>query len=76
METKYIVKCPVCGSPHINYSDCVDEYYDISTHYMLWEGKCFQCGSKLEWREEYKLTNILDMKVIEEGEQSSSLILY
>lgn len=68
METKYIVKCPVCGSPHIEYSDCVDEYYDISTHYIIWEGKCFQCGSKLEWKEEYKLANIVDMKVVEEGE--------
>ena len=66
METKYIVKCPVCGSPHIEYSDCVDEYYDISTHYIIWEGKCFQCGSKLEWKEEYKLANIVDMKVVEE----------
>lgn len=68
METKYIVKCPVCGSPHINYSDCVDEYYDISTHYMFWEGKCLQCGSELVWKEEYKLTDILDMKVVEEDE--------
>lgn len=76
METKYIVNCPVCGSPHIEYNDCVDEYYDVSTHYSIWEGKCLQCDSKLEWKEEYKLTNILDMKVVEEGEQSSSLILY
>lgn len=68
METKYTVKCPACGSPHIVYDDCVHYYYEVSTYHSIWKGKCLQCGSKLKWREEYKLTNILDMTVMEEGE--------
>lgn len=70
------VGCPYCGSMHIEYDEMINDYYELSSYFAIWKGICSNCGKKLEWKEEYALERVFDMKVVEEGEQSSSLILY
>lgn len=65
--TKY-TGCPHCGSMHIDYDGMVNDYYELSSYFAIWRGRCSNCGKKLEWTEEYKLERVFDMEEIEESE--------
>lgn len=65
METKYTVSCPNCSSEEIQYDEMVEEHIDVSTIFQTWEGKCMECGKRLQWTEEYRLHNVETPIVVE-----------
>lgn len=69
MNSPISMACPCCGASEdsIFYDEVKDSFFEgLSGVYVLWHGTCRTCGSNLEWRENYELISITNMKVREE----------
>lgn len=69
MNSPISMTCPYCGASEdsIFYDEVRDSFFEgLSKIYVRWNGACKNCGSRLEWRENYELVSISNMKVREE----------
>jgi predicted RNA-binding Zn-ribbon protein involved in translation (DUF1610 family) len=60
------IKCPKCGSTNIYCSDGDDYDFDWYGHgdisQFCW-GKCYNCGTRLTWRDSYKYCESYDIQI-------------
>ena len=60
------IECPNCHKSYLVNLEVVDTEWENEAYYDECEGVCPDCGKKFRWTEKYILTDVFDIKPINE----------